>query len=59
MLVCVHFSFQVSPGKVDADRYGDLAGQAMSLKRGMTRPENMALAQSSDTHAVCAMASSC
>jgi hypothetical protein len=44
----VHFGFQVSPEKVDAERYGDLAGQAISLKGGMTRPENTALTQSSD-----------
>jgi len=46
--VRVHFGFQVSPEKIVAERYEDLAGQAISLKRGMTRPENIALAQSSD-----------
>jgi hypothetical protein len=59
MFVCVHFGFQVSPEKVSAERYGDLAGQAMSLKSGMTRTENMALARSSDSRAVCAVAPSC
>jgi hypothetical protein len=42
-----HFGFQVSPEKVGEERYGNLADQGMSLTRGMTDPENMALAQSS------------
>jgi hypothetical protein len=45
--VRVYFGFQVSPEKIGAESYEDLAGQAISLKSGMTRPENMALAQSS------------
>ena len=59
IFISVHFGFQISPEKAGAERYGDLAGQAMSLKHGMTRPENMSLAQSSDSRAVRAMAPSC
>jgi hypothetical protein len=48
MFVPEHFGFQVSPEKVGEERYGNLAGQGMSLTRGMADPEDMALAQYSD-----------
>jgi hypothetical protein len=45
--VHIYFGCQVSPEKIGAERYEDLARQAISLKSGMTRPENMALSQCS------------